>query len=113
MHKTIAIIFIAALFSGAKTLGQTNEHGADTVGHPETPSISKQQKSVAAQQLIKIKVDDLPQGIVKGLQSHGYTDWIIQDAYKNIALKQYSIRLKRGSEVVFYTFDANGDRIKE
>jgi hypothetical protein len=115
MAKITTILFLVAIFSGSKIYAQVNEQGADTVGRSQmdTPSIPKQKKSVAEQQLIKIKIDELPQNIVKTLQSHGYSGWTIQDAYKNIALSQYSLRLKRGNEVVFYTFDTNGERVKE
>lgn len=115
MPKITTILFLVAIFSGTKIFAQVNEQGVDSVGRSQldTPTISKQKKSVADQQLIKIKIDDLPQKIVKTLQSHGYSGWTIQDAYKNIVLSQYSLRLKRGNEVVFYTFDANGERVKE
>jgi hypothetical protein len=115
MLKFLTLIVTVVAWSSANTYAQVNEQGADTVGrsHLDTPSISKQQKSVAEQQLIKIKIEDLPESIVKTLHGHGYSDWTIQSAYKNFVLKQYSVRLKRGNEIVFYTFDANGDRIKE
>jgi hypothetical protein len=114
MPKITIILILVTFFSGAKIYAQVNEQGADTVGRSQldTPTISKQTKSVADQQLIKIKIEELPQNIVKTLQSHGYSGWTIQDAYKNIVLKQYSLRLKRGNEVVFYTFDANGGRVE-
>jgi hypothetical protein len=114
MPKIIILLFVIVSIT-ANTYAQVSEQGADSVGrsHLDTPSISKQQKSVAEQQLIKIKIGELPPSIVKTLQSHGYRDWTIQDAYRNIALKQYSLRLKRGNDVMFYTFDANGNRIEE
>jgi len=108
------VVIAMALFGAVSSYAQTNEQGADTVGHPlDTPSISKEKKSVAGQQLVKIKVADLPQNVMKTIQGHGYSDWTIQDAYKNIALNEYSVRLKHGNDVVFYTFDANGNRVKE
>jgi hypothetical protein len=115
MSKITTLLFVTTIFCGTKTYAQVNEQGADTVGRfqLDTPTISKQKRSVAEQQLIKIKIEALPQNIVKALQSHGYTGWTIQDAYKNIVLKQYSLRLKKGNEVVFYTFDVNGQRVEE
>jgi hypothetical protein len=115
MLKITTLSFVTAIFCGTTTYAQVNEQGADSVGRSQldTPTISKQKKSVAEQQLIKIKIEELPQKIVNTLQSHGYSGWTIQDAYKNIVLKQYSLRLKRGNEVVFYTFDINGQRVEE
>jgi len=108
------VVTTLALLGAVACYAQTNEQGADTVGHPlDTPSISKQKRSAAGQQLVKIKVADLPQNVTKTIQGHGYSDWTIQDAYKNISLNEYSVRLKRGNDVVWYTFDARGNRVKE
>ena len=106
--------FCFMLIISVSVRAQVNEQGVDTVGRSQmdTPSTSGSRKSLAAQQLIKIKIQDLPSTITNKLQSESYRAWIIQDAYRNIVLKQYSVRLKKGNEVVFYTFDSNGKRIE-
>ena len=103
------------LFTRVEVRAQVNEHGQDTVGRSQidTASNPKSSKSIADQQLIKIKITDLPDAVLKKLKSDSYTDWIIQDAYRNIALRYYSVRLKKANRIVFYTFDSNGERIKD
>jgi hypothetical protein len=114
MIKFLNLLLIIGYLSADKIYAQVNEQGVDTVGRSnlDTPSISKQQKSIAEQQLIKIKLEELPQSVINNLQRNSYKDWTIQDAYRNIVLKQYSVKLKKGNEMVFYTFDANGKRIE-
>ncbi len=115
MSKILFTCFSFLLLSAVSVRAQVNQHGADTVGRSkiDTPSIPLSQKVVTEQQLIKIKKTNLPTAIIKKLESNSYYNWQIQDAYKNIALNQYSVRLRKGNEIVFYTFDAKGDKIQD
>jgi hypothetical protein len=115
MRNSAYLSFLLTVVVTISVQAQVNQHGVDSVGRSQidTSTISESQKSVAEQQLIKIKISELPASVTNKLKTDSYQDWVIQDAYKNLVLKQYSVRLKKGNDVVFYTFNYNGERIKD
>ncbi len=72
-----------------------------------TPAATEQQD-----EKVKIKSEELPDGVKKALEMQDYRGWLIDSAFKNTAKETYEVHLKNGAETKVVKFDKDGKKVE-
>ena len=76
-----------------------------------TLNASKDLISVAQEDKVAIKAEELPEAAQSSLKGEGLKDWTIVQAYHIKSSNQYEVELKKGDETKTVKFDKDGKEI--
>ena len=71
----------------------------------QTPAAQQDEK-------VKIKPEELPEGVKKALEMQDYRGWLVDAAYKETAKETYEVHLKNGAETKIVKFDKDGKKVE-
>jgi hypothetical protein len=100
--KKLMFAFAAMLGSVVFVNAQDQSNNAVT-----TPAATEQQD-----EKVKIKSEELPDGVKKALEMQDYRGWLIDSAFKYTAKETYEVHLKNGAETKVVKFDKDGKKVE-
>lgn len=130
MKKIFAMLITAGCFVGFHAKAQVNDMSTDTA------SVSTQQPGdqtsdqnddsyqnqnrdkynsvspVNKNDMIKIRISELPSMVTQTLGNSDYAGWTIVNAYRTKGNDQYLVEVKKDSQTRSYWFDKNGNRLE-
>jgi hypothetical protein len=117
MKKLFVMLITAGCFAGFNANAQATDVSMDTSKvnvSPEEPNRDTYNSTVAIEKndLIKIRISELPAMVSQTLGNSDYTDWTIVSAYRTKESDQYLVDVKKGSQTRSYWFDKNGNRLE-
>lgn len=98
-------MFAFAAMLGSVVFVNAQDESNNAVKAPEAAQQQQEEK-------VKIKSEELPDGVKKALEMQDYRGWLIDSAFKYAATETYEVHLKNGAETKVVKFDKDGKKVE-